>query len=473
MTNTHQKKILLYCSFELWRKNASSEITCILHIEKQRTLENHTEEITSGTQCQGLKRIGAFIGKKIDEIIEQYDKEKKKADLLTSLPDTNSQNSIEGPKSVKEWLDSLSLSQYLQRFNDAGFDHLISCQNLTQQDIDHIGIVTPGHIKRLQIASKLLGATSFPSTAPNFSNVIKHTTITNDIIPHTIALHTTTPHNITPHNITPHNITPHTTTTPYNTTPNIVPSHAITPSFITPSSITPTQNPLQIQQTQDETFITVKTSFLEIKRSSDSSPLPQISELFIKRNASPTTLSTVQRWFETNKDQYISTIQTDRNIKAYVKLPDEGDRIIQITTPKENNKVPIEKCTCDCGGNGRHYGLCSHLLVFLSCLQKEQSSLPQVSKLGSQDRGALFGNPTSYSKPDISSLPELLPRPNPQPSRQPNRKDYYPVARSGGWAILLALYLHPTHSLSKWNLIEKASLYSIYSFTVPSVDNYT
>ncbi len=51
----------------------------------------------------------------------------------------------------------LGLSCYLSSFLEAGYDNLIACQDMTDQDLDNIGGITkPGHRKTLLTASKEL-----------------------------------------------------------------------------------------------------------------------------------------------------------------------------------------------------------------------------------------------------------------------------------------------------------------------------
>lgn len=51
--------------------------------------------------------------------------------------------------SVKHWLDSLSLSQYLELFLSSGIDTLAKCTSLTEADLDRMGVTLPGHKKRI------------------------------------------------------------------------------------------------------------------------------------------------------------------------------------------------------------------------------------------------------------------------------------------------------------------------------------
>ncbi|XP_071216174.1 arf-GAP with Rho-GAP domain, ANK repeat and PH domain-containing protein 1-like isoform X1 [Salvelinus alpinus] len=55
----------------------------------------------------------------------------------------------EGCVSVWEWLCVLHLDQYLPVFQDAGFETLLECQGLTQDQLETIGITLPGHRKRI------------------------------------------------------------------------------------------------------------------------------------------------------------------------------------------------------------------------------------------------------------------------------------------------------------------------------------
>ena len=51
--------------------------------------------------------------------------------------------------SLRHWLESILLPQYLDVLTDSGYDTLHKCAALTSGDLDHIGISLPGHKKRI------------------------------------------------------------------------------------------------------------------------------------------------------------------------------------------------------------------------------------------------------------------------------------------------------------------------------------
>jgi len=50
--------------------------------------------------------------------------------------------------SLRHWLESILLPQYLDVLTDSGYDTLRKCATLTSADLDRIGITLPGHKKR-------------------------------------------------------------------------------------------------------------------------------------------------------------------------------------------------------------------------------------------------------------------------------------------------------------------------------------
>jgi hypothetical protein len=65
---------------------------------------------------------------------------------------------------VKQWLDSILLSQYQNNFTEYGYDTLPKCGTMTESDLVRIGVTLPGHIKR--IISNLEVLKSMGSLAP-------------------------------------------------------------------------------------------------------------------------------------------------------------------------------------------------------------------------------------------------------------------------------------------------------------------
>lgn len=68
--------------------------------------------------------------------------------------------------SVKQWLESLSMSQYHKLFMNNGFDTLAKCATLTDFDLDRIGVTRVGHRKR--ILSHLKTALDFSLAVSGF-----------------------------------------------------------------------------------------------------------------------------------------------------------------------------------------------------------------------------------------------------------------------------------------------------------------
>ena len=51
--------------------------------------------------------------------------------------------------SLRDWLDSIHLPQYLDVLTNNGYDTLDKCAVLTSSNLDHIGISLTGHKKRI------------------------------------------------------------------------------------------------------------------------------------------------------------------------------------------------------------------------------------------------------------------------------------------------------------------------------------
>ena len=51
--------------------------------------------------------------------------------------------------SLRDWLESILLPQYLDVLTDNGYDTVHKCALLTSSDLDRIGISRPGHKKRI------------------------------------------------------------------------------------------------------------------------------------------------------------------------------------------------------------------------------------------------------------------------------------------------------------------------------------
>jgi len=54
---------------------------------------------------------------------------------------------------VGNWLNQHSLGQYLPNFQDAGYTSIESCESLTNQDLDSLGITIAGHRKAFKVIS--------------------------------------------------------------------------------------------------------------------------------------------------------------------------------------------------------------------------------------------------------------------------------------------------------------------------------
>ena len=70
--------------------------------------------------------------------------------------------------SVKEWLESLKLEQYLATLEEGGFDTVVKCASITASDLDRIGVTLTGH--QLRILKYL----------PNANNVSQESTSASD-----------------------------------------------------------------------------------------------------------------------------------------------------------------------------------------------------------------------------------------------------------------------------------------------------
>lgn len=118
-----------------------------------------------------LKDIGAFIAKKIDDIIITHQAASTNVAnttvtvsqqntginlcklLLSSVPTTAPMDDC--PTTVNDWLTELGLQCYLDSFVEAGYDNIMVCEELMEEDLNHIGSISkPGHRKTLIVASK-------------------------------------------------------------------------------------------------------------------------------------------------------------------------------------------------------------------------------------------------------------------------------------------------------------------------------
>lgn len=96
-----------------------------------------------------LNGIGKFLAAKIDEIL--------------AMPQAPQMEPVAGaetvvyPRNVEEWLAGIGLSAYAEAFSAAGYDNLLVCEALSEDDLNHIGGITkPGHRKTLLLASQEL-----------------------------------------------------------------------------------------------------------------------------------------------------------------------------------------------------------------------------------------------------------------------------------------------------------------------------
>lgn len=105
---------------------------------------------------------------KIDEILKNSNQTQLRSSGGNNNEDSNSQNSsictsnIKIPSNIKmptvpEWLEKIGFSCYLDGFLEAGYDNIRVCEELTDEDLQHISSnIKPGHRKSILIASKEL-----------------------------------------------------------------------------------------------------------------------------------------------------------------------------------------------------------------------------------------------------------------------------------------------------------------------------
>ena len=67
--------------------------------------------------------------------------------MLFLRPVNTSESRCDG--SVKEWLESLKMSQYLENFSTAGYHHLDQVAKMTDNDLVNIGIRLIGHRNKI------------------------------------------------------------------------------------------------------------------------------------------------------------------------------------------------------------------------------------------------------------------------------------------------------------------------------------
>lgn len=135
-----------------------------------------------------LDGIGKFIGSKIDEIIAIETEYKKKlnnkdednlenVNTIFTYPKTGFINKLKFLILFKlllvlEWLTEIGLNSYLKDFENAGYDNLLACEDLTEEDLNnmpsiskpgkknnffnHVLLLKIGHKKILMNASKEL-----------------------------------------------------------------------------------------------------------------------------------------------------------------------------------------------------------------------------------------------------------------------------------------------------------------------------
>lgn len=74
--------------------------------------------------------------------------------------------------SVEDWLRGLGFECYVESFLESGYDNLLACQHLTEEDLNNIGLILkPGHRKTLLAASKLLQQQEFIHSIPSNNNL--------------------------------------------------------------------------------------------------------------------------------------------------------------------------------------------------------------------------------------------------------------------------------------------------------------
>ena len=214
------------------RSGGDRQLACTIK-KAIKSIENCSFRIASGEEAKKLKGVGEFIGKKIDEIL------KSPCDTNTQFPENSSQmntansfqlpiapvylsrnsfppttnffptqnygsrfslsNSSQAgntvntvfeaiqsevllfgaekvPRDSSEWLNDIGFFQYYEAFKAAGYWDVRSIVDLSEEDLDSIGIFLPGHRKSLMVASfelkkvLLVQAKSAPSNFPQTLN---------------------------------------------------------------------------------------------------------------------------------------------------------------------------------------------------------------------------------------------------------------------------------------------------------------
>jgi len=99
---------------------------------------------------QTLKRKLIYSEKKISQLKQQNKKLMRENDKLRQSPFVGRpQHNTDKEREVEDWLTSIRLEQYCSKFIDDGFDDLEVIKEISESDLNTIGIEKAGHKKKL------------------------------------------------------------------------------------------------------------------------------------------------------------------------------------------------------------------------------------------------------------------------------------------------------------------------------------
>jgi hypothetical protein len=163
-TEKRQKTHIQKCKTSVSKTPQSDFSTCKICDCDLKEL-NQKKGIEHIKLCAKLHKVSL---KEVTEMLNEYKSAKKSKEKKTESPtssmefdgykyDPNSALESSQCNSVEEWLQSLGMSQYLEKFTQAGFDTIHVCSELNKEDLtSSLDITLPGHVKKLEIGIKQL-----------------------------------------------------------------------------------------------------------------------------------------------------------------------------------------------------------------------------------------------------------------------------------------------------------------------------
>jgi len=148
------KYLLSGLSFEPAKEARASKTTYYSHLDPLGWVPNFVTNRMNKDRALMLDKFHKQILHEV-KIEKQYAMQQSQPSASDSK-----KNGVDAEPTTElgKWLNSMGLKQYLQKFEEAGYDDLTVCADIGKVDLDEIGVTKPGHRKKLLLeASKLKG----------------------------------------------------------------------------------------------------------------------------------------------------------------------------------------------------------------------------------------------------------------------------------------------------------------------------